>query len=46
MEKEVDSNDTGSFDQISLISLIAKRPKVNDELEEMIQALKTIYLQA
>ena len=46
MEKEVDSNDTGSFDQISLISLIAKRPKVNDELEEMIQALKTIHLQA
>ena len=27
MEKDVDPNDTGSFDQMNLISLIARRPK-------------------
>ena len=32
MEQEVDPNNTGSFDQISLISLVARRPKQNDEL--------------
>ena len=42
MEREVDPNETGSFDQISLIGLIAKRPKVVEELEEMIQAIRTI----
>ena len=42
MEREVDPNETGSFDQISLISLIAKRPKPVEELEEMIQAIRTI----
>ena len=42
MEKDVDPQETNSFDQMNLISLIAKRPKTNDELEEMIQAIKTI----
>ena len=46
MEKDVDPNDTGSFDQISLISLIARRPKQIDDLEEMVQALKTIAISA
>ena len=42
MEQEVDPHETNSFDQMNLISLIAKRPKPVDELEEMIQAIKTI----
>ena len=42
MEREVDPNETGSFDQISLISLVAKRPKPQEELEEMIDALRII----
>ena len=42
MEKDVDPQETGSFDQMNLISLIARRPKQVDELEEMIQAIKTI----
>ena len=42
MEKDVDPNDTGSFDQINLIGLISRRPKQPDTLEEMIQAIKTI----
>ena len=42
MEKDVDPQETNSFDQMNLISLVAKRPKTNDELEEMIQAIKTI----
>ena len=45
MEKEVDPNETGSFDQINLISLIARRPKPSEELEEMMNALKT-FVQA
>ena len=42
MEKDVDPQETGSFDQMNLISLIARRPKQVDELEEIIQAIKTI----
>ena len=42
MEKDVYPQETGSFDQMNLISLIARRPKQVDELEEMIQAIKTI----
>ena len=41
-EKEVDPHDTGSFGQMDLISLIAKMEKKTDELEEMIQAVKTL----
>ena len=40
MMKDVDPNETGSFDQNSLISLVARKGKCNDTLEEMIEALK------
>ena len=33
MERDVDPNDTGSFDQMNLISLIARRPKAVETLE-------------
>ena len=42
MVKEVDPNTVGQFDQNSLISLIARRPKKDDTLEEMLEALKLI----
>ena len=42
MEKEVDPNDTGSFDQVSLIGLISSKPRQDEKLEEMVTALKTI----
>ena len=42
MKKDVDPNDSGSFDQMSLISLIARKPKSNEALEEMIEAIKTL----
>ena len=42
MIKEVDSNGSGQFDQNSLISLIARRPKLQETLEEMVEALKQI----
>ena len=42
MIKEVDGSGIGQFDQNSLISLIARRPKVQETLEEMIEALKLI----
>ncbi len=42
MVKEVDPSSVGQFDQNSLISLIAKRPKQQETLEEMIEALKQI----
>ena len=42
MIKEVDPNGSGQFDQNSLISLIARRPKIQETLEEMIEALKQI----
>ncbi len=42
MGKEVDPNGIGQFDQNSLISLIARRPKTTETLEEMIEALKLI----
>ena len=42
MIKEVDPNSVGQFDQNSLISLIARRPKQQETLEEMIEALRQI----
>ncbi len=42
MQKDVDPNQSGSFDQNSLISLIARRPKQNDTLEDMIESLKIL----
>ena len=39
MEKDVDPNDTGSFDQMNLISLIARRPKQQESLEDMKSAI-------
>ncbi len=42
MQKDVDPQQTGSFDQNSLISLIARRPKQNDTLEDMIESLKIL----
>ena len=42
MVKEVDPNGIGQFDQNSLISLIARRPRTQETLEEMIEALKLI----
>ncbi len=40
MVKEVDPNSIGQFDQNSLISLIARWPRTNETLEEMIEALR------
>ena len=42
MQKDVDPNQSGSFDQNSLISLIARRPKQNDTLEDMIESLRIL----
>lgn len=42
MQKDVDPNQTGSFDQNSLISLIARRPKQEDALQKMIEALTIV----
>ena len=42
MEKDVDPNDTGSFDQMNLISLIARRPRSVETIEEMIEAIKVL----
>ena len=42
MEREVDPNDTGSFDQMNLISLIARRPRQIDHLEEIRESLKKL----
>ena len=39
MEKDVDPNETGSFDQMNLISLIARRPKQSESLEDMRSAI-------
>ena len=41
-EGEVDPNDTGSFDQMNLISLIARHPKQLDTIENMIEAIKLL----
>ena len=41
-QREVDPNQTGSFDQNALISLIARRPKHNETLQEMIEALTAL----
>ena len=42
MERDVDPNDTGSFDQMNLISLIARRPKAVETIEDMTEAIKYI----
>ena len=42
MEHDVDPNDTGSFDQMNLISLIARRPRQVENLEQMIEALQFV----
>ena len=42
MMRDVDPNGTGSFDQNSLISLIARKGKSAETLEEMIEALKVL----
>ena len=42
MQKDVDPNSTGSFDKNSLISLIARRPKQEDSLQKMIEALTIV----
>ncbi len=40
MMRDVDPSNTGSFDQNSLISLIARKGKSTETLEEMIEAIK------
>jgi Ca2+-binding EF-hand superfamily protein len=42
MQRDVDPNQTGSFDQNSLISLIARRPKQVDSMQDMIEALTVV----
>ena len=42
MQKDVDPNQTGSFDKNSLISLVARRPKQEDTLQKMIEALSIV----
>ena len=42
MEKELDGNDTGSFDQMGLIGLIARKPRQDQTLEQMIEAVKVL----
>ena len=42
MVKEVDPQGVGQFDQNSLISLIARRPRVQETVEDMVEALKAI----
>ena len=42
MEKDVDPNDSGSFDQMNLISLIARTPSAVESIEEMMEAIKVL----
>ena len=42
MMRDVDPKNTGRFDQNSLISLIARKGKSNETLEEMIDMLKVL----
>ena len=42
MQRDLDPNQTGSFDQNSLISLVARRPKQVDTLQDMIEALNVL----
>ena len=42
MERDVDPNETGSFDQMNLISLIARRPKPLEDLETMVEQITVI----
>lgn len=42
LQKKIDPNNTTSFDQNSLISLVAKLDIQNSSIEELVEALKTI----
>ena len=42
MMRDVDPTNSGQFDQNSLISLIARKGKSTETLEEMIEALKVL----
>ena len=42
MEKEIDGNETGSFDHMMLISLIAKKPKKEETLEDLTESIKIL----
>ena len=42
MKKDVDPEGRGTFNQNALCSLIARRPKQEDSLEDMIEALKIL----
>ena len=42
MIRDVDPNSTGTFNQNALLSLIARRPKKENSLEELIEALKIL----
>ena len=42
MVRDVDPNSTGTFNQNALCSLIARRPKKEFTLDEVIEALKVI----
>ena len=42
MQKQVDPQNTGSFDINALVSLVALQPKQNDTLEDMIESLRII----
>ena len=42
MVRDVDPNSTGTFNQNALCSLIARRPKKDFTIEEVIEALKVI----
>ena len=42
MEKDVDPGDQGSFDQMNLISLVARTPRDVESVDEMIEAIKVL----
>ena len=42
MKKDVDPEGRGTFNQNALCSLIARRPKSEDSLEDMVEALKIL----
>ena len=42
MIRDVDPNSTGTFNQNALLSLMARRPKKENSLEELIEALKIL----
>ena len=42
MEKDVDPNESGEFDQMNLISLIARAKPQHETIEEMTEAIKVL----